>query len=320
MKALARSYVFWPRIDSDIEQMAAACDACKRGKTTTGVRVSIQPWEYPGGAWQRVHADFFDWEKNKFLIIVDAFSKWIGVFVMTTTTAEATISKMRECFARFGLPVTLVTDNGPPWKSDEFQDFLSTNGIKHLTSAPYFPQSQGQVERYVATVKQGLKIVAENESITTRLNNLLMAYRKTPHSVTGQSPAMLMLKRNLRTRIDLLLPRIPGGETTWAEKKIFTAYERGDPVWFKQFHQGEQKWIEGIVEKRMGRVMYLVREKLSKAIHKRHVNQTKPRVTKESLPSDSPELAIAAGEQPSTTSQGTVPLPRRSERIRNRSK
>jgi len=176
MKVLARSYVFWPRIDSDIEQMGAACDACKRGKTTTGVRVPIHPWEYPGGAWQRVHADFFDWEKKKFLIIVDAFSKWIEVFVMTTTTVEATISKMRECFARFGLPVILVMDNGLPWKSDKFQDFLSTNGIKHLTRAPYFPQSQRQVERYVATVKQGLKIVAENESITMCLNNLLMVY------------------------------------------------------------------------------------------------------------------------------------------------
>ena len=46
-------------------------------------------------------------------------------------------------------------------KSDEFRSFLRNNGIKHLTSAPYFPQAQGEVEGYVATIKTSLQVLAE---------------------------------------------------------------------------------------------------------------------------------------------------------------
>ncbi|KAG8170544.1 hypothetical protein JTE90_011097 [Oedothorax gibbosus] len=73
-----------------------------------------------------------------FLVIVDAHSKWLEVYPMKSTTTFKTIESLRDCFARFGLPVTLVS-NGPQFTSHEFKTFMNSNGIKHKTTAPFKP-------------------------------------------------------------------------------------------------------------------------------------------------------------------------------------
>ncbi|GFR34150.1 uncharacterized protein K02A2.6, partial [Trichonephila clavata] len=70
---------------------------------------------------------------------------------------QKTIECLRDSFARFGLPRVLVSDNGSQFTSYEFQRFMQINGVKHKTSAPFKPSSNGQAERYVATLKQSLR-------------------------------------------------------------------------------------------------------------------------------------------------------------------
>ena len=112
---------------------------------------------------------------------------------------------LRPLFAQFGLPETIVTDNGSCFVSADFQHFLTMNGIKHITSAPYHPSTNGLAERAVQIVKKGLKKVTEG-SIRSQIAKVLLAYRTTPHSTTGSTPASLLLGRNPRTRLDLLKP------------------------------------------------------------------------------------------------------------------
>ena len=76
---------------------------------------------------------------------------------MSSTTAGQTINVLRELFARFGIPQQLVSDNGPQFVSEEFKQFMSANGIKHIRSSPYHPASNGATERMVQTVKLALK-------------------------------------------------------------------------------------------------------------------------------------------------------------------
>ena len=140
MKALARSYIWWPHLDQDIEAMAVQCEACK---TTTAMpaQTAHHPWHYPSAPWERVHIDYGEWNKVEFLVMVDAFSKWPEVKIVSSTMTQKTITVLNEIFATHGFPRVLVSDNGPQFTSSEFEEFLQQNNIIHYKSPPY-PQYQ----------------------------------------------------------------------------------------------------------------------------------------------------------------------------------
>ena len=144
---------------------------------------------------------------HMFLIVIDAGSKWIEAFPMSTSTSKATIQCLRPLFAQFGLPDILVSDNGTSFTSSEFQEFLATNGIKHWKSAPYHLSSNGLAEKAVQIVKQGLKR-RKDGSVSDRLSRILFTYCITPHSTTSVPPAQLLMGRNLNSRFDLLKPNL----------------------------------------------------------------------------------------------------------------
>ena len=64
---------------------------------------------------------------------------------------------MKSIFSRHGLLETLHSDNRPQFSSQEMAEFTSSHGIQHVTSSPYFPQSNGMAEQFVQTAKQLLK-------------------------------------------------------------------------------------------------------------------------------------------------------------------
>ena len=78
-----------------------------------------------------------------YLILVDAYSKWLTIELMQSITAEKTIQKLRTVFATHGIPYKIVTDNGPTFRNEQFETFIIHNGIKHIFSAPYHPSSNG---------------------------------------------------------------------------------------------------------------------------------------------------------------------------------
>ena len=113
MKAIARSYVWWPRLDDDIAELAKSYVACQAVKNAPPV-APLHPWIWPARPWQRIHVDFAGpFYHQSFLIIVDAHSKWPEVIPMKSTTATATIQELRRLFASYGLPEQVVSDNGP---------------------------------------------------------------------------------------------------------------------------------------------------------------------------------------------------------------
>ena len=94
--------------------------------------------------------------------------------------------------------------------SEDYKNYLKLNGISDIKTAPYHPSSNGPVERYVQTFKTMLKKATEFGDVNEKVDRLLFSYRTTPHSVCGVTPAGLLMKRRLRTRLDILRPN-PGG-------------------------------------------------------------------------------------------------------------
>lgn len=196
MKGMARSFVFWPGIDSDIEEVAKACSDCARNAHEPQ-KYRSHHWEYPKSPWERVHIDYAEPVAGKMLlIIVDAYSKWLEVKTTSSTTAPATIAILEEIFTTYGAPVTIVSDNGLQFAATEFKTFLQGSGVKyHKLIAPYHPATNGQAERCVQTVKDALKTMATTPgSLQHNLNEFLCQYRKALHATSGTIASTIVLR------------------------------------------------------------------------------------------------------------------------------
>ncbi|XP_026530731.1 uncharacterized protein K02A2.6-like, partial [Notechis scutatus] len=145
-KALARSYAWWPGMDKEIEAWVAKCSRCQETRPNPPA-APILEWETPRGPWSRLHIDLAGPTKgNTFLITVDAYSNWLEVSNMKTTTTDAVTKVLNKLFATHGLPDVIVSDNGPQFTSLEFERFLAERGIRHALTATAHPAANGRAE------------------------------------------------------------------------------------------------------------------------------------------------------------------------------
>ena len=170
MKSLARSYLWWPKVDKDTEELVKSCRPCLNIRPAPAV-APLHSWVWPLKTWQRIHVDFAGpFQGKMYLLVVDAHSKWPEVYDMHSSFAsQHTITVLRHLFAMYRLPLQLVFDNGPQFISSDFADFaecIKKNGFKHIRCAPYHPSSNGLAERFVQTFKQAMKAGEEWYSFT----------------------------------------------------------------------------------------------------------------------------------------------------------
>ena len=253
-------------MDREIKSMVRGCSVCQQERP--GPPPSpLQPWQWPTRPWSRLHLDFAGpFLGHMFLILIDAHSKWLEVYQMRSITSSATIEQLRTMFAQFGLPDTVVTDNGPSFRSVEFDNFLQKNGIKHLQSAPYHPATNGLTERAVQIFKTGMKKMREG-TLQERMARVLFTYRTTPHTTTGVTAAELLMGRRLRTRLDHLKPdlsrRVELNQSRQKHSHNAHASDRsvgeGDSVYVRNFTPGaHSKWQSRQVLSKTGPVSYRV--------------------------------------------------------------
>ena len=145
MKALARSYVWWPGMDKQLEAKVKACDVCQQTRPVDRP-VAIHPWEWPKHPWASDYAGpLFG---KMFLVLIDAHSKWLEVKIVSSATSSATIEHLHSILSVHGLPEVIVSDNGTAFTSAEFQDFMKSNGIRTSAQNPtILPQMARQSMR-----------------------------------------------------------------------------------------------------------------------------------------------------------------------------
>ena len=321
MKSMARSHFWWPGLDKAIEELAHSCLSCQSVKSAPAV-TPLHPWVWPTRPWQRVHVDFAGPFCNRmFLILVDAHSKWPEVIEMPSTSAEKTVEVLRFLFASYSLPEQLVSDNGPQFTFETFQEFMKQNGVKHILCSPYHPSSNGLAERFVRTFKESVKVgVRQGGHLSQVLANFLLTYRSTPHATTNESPSMLFVKRQLRTKFDLLRPdqQSKGCSKQADQKKHHDTHAKqrsvavGCSVLVRDFiHKGE--WLPGEVVGQLGPCSYLVQLRDGRT-WRRHLDHLKV-ISSES--SDSFDAIPPLQTQvPARPSREQVSVPRYPQRVR----
>ena len=189
----AKQHIYWTGFDVDIEDYTKRCQECI--KRSHIAKESLQPHDIPKGPWRKLGIDYFAFDGNSYVLICDYFSKF-----PFPHRAKTSFWSLREClidlFSIEGYPDEIVSDNGPPFQSKEFAKFLSGLGIKHTTSSPGYPCSNGFIEWHIQMVKNMLS----KSSNTRSFQEVLADLRTTRIGMGLPSPAEILHGRNLTTR------------------------------------------------------------------------------------------------------------------------
>ena len=320
MKGCARQYFWWPKLDNEIEKLTKQCRSCQE-HAPMPPKPPTAMWNWPSGPWKRLHLDYAGpFMGSMFLIVIDAYSKWLEVYPMKQSTTSATISNLRRLFATFGTPEHIVSDNGTQFTSMEFQEFLQRNGIRYTYTAPGHPATNGLAERYVGYFKaQMKKMENDNGSLNDKICRFLLSYRTTPHPATGETPSKLLMKRDLRTRFSVLRPSLHLKDIEVFERNMGCSpkFTFGDSVYALN-HRTGAKWLPGVIVDVMER-SYSVQ--VGDCLWKRHEGQLRPRLnvpkeqmdmapldlTQTSILPTTSKLEVATSEGKPTVLGETVP-------------
>lgn len=273
-KTLARRHVFWRGLTADLTRLIHSCDTCARQQARPPLL--FQSWPAASAPWERLHVDYAGpFLGSYWLLLTDAYSHFPFIFPCQSITSAFTISALEKVFALEGLPSTLVTDNGPQFRSQEFETFCSRNGVSHVLTPPFHPQSNGAAERLVRTFKTQMLKYTETRSVDQALLLFLSTYRATP--VQRQSPAEMLHGRQPKTLLHLLHPPPlvtgqPGGRQR---------YRPGTLVWARGFGP-RPSWVPASVVRNRGRVLYEVH--IQGRTVTRHRNQLRLRIPAPSSP------------------------------------
>ena len=189
-KQRAREALSWPGMNQQVHELVEDCPECNSHQNRQPSE-TLKPTKVPDLPWNELGSDLFEFEGHHYLLTVDYFSKYIEVDELTSeTTSAATINILKSQFGRHGIPEKLRTDNGPQYSSREFDSFCSDYQIDHITSSPHHPQSNGETERAVQTVKRMWKKCNDKHLA-------LLDCRTTPLASCDLSPAQLLTPQQI---------------------------------------------------------------------------------------------------------------------------
>ena len=167
---------------------------------TSGAKAATEATPPPERPWQQLGADFMTYDGSEYLVIVDYYSKMPIVWKMPTSQCNSAkmITVLKELFAEHGILEEIRSDNGRQFASHLFAEFPKDWNIKHSTSSPRNPRSNGQVESAVKIVK-GLLTLAKCSRQDPCL--ALVAYRSTAVDSHLRSPAEMLYQCALCTTV-----------------------------------------------------------------------------------------------------------------------
>ena len=135
MRSRAQDTVFWPAMAAKIRQVAVNCKACQLHKPRNQ-KETLKQHEEGETALGKIVVDVLEIKGTSYLVTVHYYSHFIEVDHLSTTTTKQVITKLRGQFARYGIPMQIMTDSGSQLLSREFKNFTKDWGVSHATLSP----------------------------------------------------------------------------------------------------------------------------------------------------------------------------------------
>ena len=145
-------HLYWPGLDADIADNTRRCQECICQSQPP--KEPFQAHDVPLEPRERITMDYFYMNGRLYILICDYFSKFPFLFQVKTMSFANLKDHLMELFSVEGIPNEIMSDNGLPFNGKEFSSFLTGLGIRHTTSSPNYPWSNGFIERQIQTVKR----------------------------------------------------------------------------------------------------------------------------------------------------------------------
>ena len=215
-KRRARDIVFWPKMSQEIDNLIERCSVCNSTKAHLQ-KEPLQSHPIPTLPWETVGVDLFHWNHHDYVAIGDKYSNWFDMEMLQDITSYSVIQYLKKQFAIHGTPNTLISDNGKQFACHEFNEFVKSWNIHHITSSPQYPQSNGLAE---SAVKRSKQLLEKTEREQSDLYRNLLNIRNVPTQPTLASSAQRLMSRRLRTTIPTNKQLLKPTMTTGIQKQL----------------------------------------------------------------------------------------------------
>ena len=205
-KALLREKVWFFGMDELVQETLESCLACQAvGKPAPPA--PLQQIEMPNAPWEQVHVDYCGPVPTGeyLLVVIDRYSRFPEVAIVNSTKSSSLFIQLDRIFAVHGIPELIISDNGPPFNSDEFSRYVTAIGSRHHPITPRWPQANGEVEKFNQPLEKTIQAaVVEGKVWKQELQRFLLQYRTTPHCTTKVAPCELLFNRQVRGKLPIL--------------------------------------------------------------------------------------------------------------------
>ena len=209
-KSLLRSKVYFPNIDEKTERLVKYCAACQiQTKPVQPAKLCIT--KTPTEVWETLNIDYLGPLPNGYylIVLIDQLSKFPIVEAIRNTSADLLIDFLQRTIATFGISHTIISDNGPPFKSYKLRKFFDKLRIKHQRITPLWPQANSQAESFMKPLMKAVRTAYfERTDWKKQLQNFLFTYRNAPHCTTKLSPSSVMFQRQTSFTIPSLKKKV----------------------------------------------------------------------------------------------------------------
>ena len=200
MKNRIRNHFWFPKMQEMVEKKVRNCKTCQLF-TLKATKEPIATQRTNERNWEEVSVDLFGPlpDKRHVLVIQDTKSRFPTASFVPSTAARPVLKALDQVYTTYGRPERHRTDNGPPFNSKEFADYSAAKGIEHVACYPHHPQGN-PCETFMKPLGKALKAAYYNrDNAQMALDELLMAYRSTPHPSTKVAPGDILFRDGYRT-------------------------------------------------------------------------------------------------------------------------